>query len=150
MEAMEGLDGDKTIIAGAGPLAWDIEDACGARRHVETQRCFIPTANIRLFSPQVCLEEQHRKGNAHCHMHSDANEVALRLADHTDLRFLIQPGNDLPIMLTHQTLHAHHRSNLTATRVKEIGPHKVLTNFLKSNLANLFPLSQCHHCNHHL
>ena len=55
---MEGLNGQTTTVQGSGKMEWDIEDQLGVRDTVVTNACHVPQADIRLFSPQVCVQEQ--------------------------------------------------------------------------------------------
>ena len=137
-QSMEGLNGDKTTVVGAAQLRWDIEDVNGVRSDIETFGYFIPTANIRLFSPQVYLQEQHQLGNKHCHMRLNSNEVTLLLADKTELKFPIQPGNNLPIMLTHETLHPTQSRAHLSTHVRQRGHYENLSSFLCSTVFHAF------------
>ena len=104
-KSMEGLNGNKTEIRGSGTVTWDIEDVNGSRDTLQTHCYFIPSATIRLFSPQVYLAEQHQKGNEHCNMTLTHCNITLLLSNYTKLIFPIQAGSKLPMMLTHETLH---------------------------------------------
>jgi hypothetical protein len=56
---------------------------------------YVPTANIRLFSPKVYFDEQN--GGSY---HMEKGMTALTLGDGTPLKFPYQPGRKLPLMLT--------------------------------------------------
>ena len=61
--SMQGLNGQKTDVTSLGIASWDIEDARGARDVLRIAAYLVPQANIRLFSPQVHIQEQSKKGN---------------------------------------------------------------------------------------
>jgi hypothetical protein len=136
---MQGLNGTKTEVVGAGTIRWDIEDVEGVRNKIETFGYFIPTATIRLFSPQVYIEEQHKIGNSHCHMRVDATKVTLILGNHTEFKFPIQPGNNLPMMLTHAHLHPTNTRAHLSKHVRQRDRYENLSSFLCSTLfKNIF------------
>lgn len=135
---MEGLNGNTTEVLGSGPIRWDIEDAHGIRDTLETNAYFMPKANIRLFSPQVYILEQHRKQNTHCNLNLDANGISLTLANGTILKFPIQQGSNLPIMLTHQALQAKPHNRHQAPHDRKLNRFGNLATFLCSRTFHIF------------
>lgn len=102
---MEGLNGQCTEVVGAGRIKWDIEDANGNRDAIMTHAYFVPKANIRLFSPQVYVQEQQKQRNFNCNLLLNQNGIHLTLDNGNVLYFPLQQQSNLPIMLTHSALH---------------------------------------------
>ena len=101
---MEGLNGESTEVVGEGTVKWRIEDQNGTVEDIETMAYYIPTANIRLFSPQIYITEQHRKQKTNCHLLLDKSGITLTTAKGVALNFPIQHGSNLPFMLTEKAL----------------------------------------------
>ena len=104
-KSMGGLTGTTTEVLGLGKINWDIEDVNGIRCPLITSAYFVPEATIRLFSPQVYIAEQYKENNVECTMTLDPFGLSLTLACGTTLKFPIQKGSNLPMMLTHKALH---------------------------------------------
>ena len=81
LTSLTGLT-DSTPVVGRGRVEWSIVDVFGVVRTIRTNAYFVPTANIRLFSPQAYFQE-HDAGR--CVM--TASNTTLTLADGTDLVF---------------------------------------------------------------
>jgi hypothetical protein len=96
-----------TPVCGQGIVNWDIEDVDGTQRILRTEAYYVPDAGIRLFSPQVYI------GN---------NKTARLLIDHTGILFTLKCGsvmrfpfnksNNLPFMLTKNSLQSRRKSHL--------------------------------------
>jgi hypothetical protein len=84
-------------IEGVGQVRWIIKDADGNIADLETTAYYIPQVDVRLFSPQVFLH--HLNAGS---LTMDSESVHLHLPDATNLWFLFEPSNNLPIMLEHQ------------------------------------------------
>ena len=85
-----------TPVEGEGCLNWCIEDIHGKHVCLHTKGYHVPSASIRLFSPQCYIQEQ--KGHAKLTLNSKG--IDLTLGGGSVLRFPIGTGNNLPFMLT--------------------------------------------------
>ena len=101
-KSMGGLTGATTEVLGLGKINWDIEDVNGIRCPLVTAAHFVPDATIHLFSPQVYIAEQYKENKLKCAMNLDPFGLSLTLACGTTLKFPIQKGSKLPMMLTHK------------------------------------------------
>ena len=54
LQSLKQVNGT-TPVYGVGNVLWDIEDFYGTRCSVTTASYFVPSATIRLFSPQVYI-----------------------------------------------------------------------------------------------
>ena len=90
----------KTTVSGEGMATWLIEDFNGITRSLTTTAYYVPEATIRLFSPQVCINGDPSNSS----LFLDSTGVALTLTCGTILRFPLQEGSNLPIMLTQKAL----------------------------------------------
>jgi hypothetical protein len=90
----------QTKVSGQGPIEWDIEDVNGLLKKLKTTSYYVPEATICLFSPQAYF-----KANPKGHLTLNNNGIILHMPCGTNLNFPIQPGSNLPIMLTRQALH---------------------------------------------
>ena len=90
----------QTKVTGQGPIEWDIEDVNGVLKKLRTISYYVPQATIRLFSPQAYF-----KANPKGSLTLNINGIFLHMPCGTTLKFPIQPGSNLPIMLTRQALH---------------------------------------------
>ena len=117
-KTMGGLTGATTEVLGQGMINWDIEDVHGHRSLLTTSAYFIPDATIRLFSPQVYINEQYEKDKTICTLALDPFGIALTMADGKVLKFPLQKGSNLPMMLTHQALQQN-----DTTKSTDLGKH---------------------------
>ena len=137
--SMEGLNGQTTEVLGSGNIIWKLEDCHGLQGTIDTTAYFIPSANIRLFSPQAYIMEQYKKQNIHCQMNLDNDGISLTLADRTILKFPIQQGSNLPFMLTQKALHPENTKTNTATKhARTINRFANLVSFLCSSTFDIF------------
>ena len=88
-----------TPVCGEGNVVWDIEDFYGIRRSITTASYFVPSATIRLFSPQVYIGT-----NDTAKMTLDRSGLQLTLTCGSVLHFPINLSNNLPFMLTQNSL----------------------------------------------
>jgi hypothetical protein len=58
---IEGLN-SQVQVEGHGRVRWTVHDKNGCEGTIETQACYIPSASIRLMSPQTCFQEGERGG----------------------------------------------------------------------------------------
>jgi hypothetical protein len=77
-----------------GKVAWEVQYFYGLKRTITTMDYYVPTANIRLFTPKLYLEEQNGAS-----YHIENNMTKLTLGDGTPLEFPYKPGRKLPMML---------------------------------------------------
>ena len=134
---MEGLNGHTTEVVGVGPISWDIEDSNGIRDSLNTTAYYVPSANIRLFSPQVYIAEQATHGNRNCKLVLDVDGIALTLGNGNILNFPIQQGNNLPFMLTHKALHPGKQTKL-ARHQRTLNRFNNLASFVCSSTFSTF------------
>jgi hypothetical protein len=90
----------QTKVSGQGPIEWDIEDVNGVLKKLRTISYYVPEATTRLFSPQAYF-----KANPKSSLTLNVGGIFLHMPCGTSLKFPIQPGSNLPIMLTRQALH---------------------------------------------
>jgi hypothetical protein len=109
-DSLGSLTTVKTKVSGQGPIEWDIEDVNGCLKKLQTISYYVPEATIRLFSPQAYF-----KDNPLAHLTLNIDGIALNMTCGTVLNFPIQPGSNLPIMLTKQSLQRG-RDNSTFTK----------------------------------
>ena len=102
---MEGLNGQTTSFQGSGKMEWDIEDQLGVCNTTVTNAHHVPQANIRLFSPQVCTQEQSCASTREPSPMLNSKGITLGLGDGNSLSFPVQSGSNSLIMLTHKAMH---------------------------------------------
>jgi len=90
---LTGISG-KATMEGIGTVEWTIYDLFGTTRTIRTKACYVPSAGIRLFSPQAYFQE-HGEGK---YMMTQDRSI-LTLADGTDLEFPYNQASNLPLML---------------------------------------------------
>jgi hypothetical protein len=95
-----------TKVTGQGPTEWDIEDVNGVVKKLQTTSYYVPEATIRLFSPQAYF-----KYNPKGYLTLNSEGITLHMPCGTNLKFPIQPGSNLPVMLTRQALHQSRTSS---------------------------------------
>jgi hypothetical protein len=93
-KSLDGLS-SKTEVLGIGKVTWEVQDFYGVKRTITTMAYYVPTVNIRLFSPKVYFEKQN--GGSY---HMERGITRLTLGGGTPLTFPYQPGSKLPMMLT--------------------------------------------------
>jgi hypothetical protein len=86
----------QTKVTRQGPIEWDIEDVNGVLKKLKTTSYYVPEATVRLFSPQAYF-----KANPKGSLTLNIDGIFLHMPCGTSLKFPIQPGSNLPIMLTY-------------------------------------------------
>ncbi len=87
--------GARSQVEGIGKVRWKIYDQNGTERQIETLALYMPTAKIRLYSPQTHFKE-HKSGEVQISW----NEVVLKLPNDVGrLSFPFNPVCNLPLML---------------------------------------------------
>jgi hypothetical protein len=94
INSLNGLS-SKTSVSGVGTVEWPIRDVFGVVRTLRTSAYYVPDATIRLFSPQVYFQEN--QGNGSCLI--EATKATVTMPDGTDLVFLYNLHNNLPMMV---------------------------------------------------
>ena len=90
-------------IDGVGIVRWEIIDQKGIKQTIETEAYYVPSAKIRLYSPQDHFRQQ-KKGS----VTMNHNEVLLRLPNKTTpLSFPFHPTSNLPLMIIPPRCHEH-------------------------------------------
>ena len=112
---MEGLNGQTTQVLSEGIIKWEIEDVNGIQDQIETTAYVVHKANVQLPSPQVYITEQAKKQNTHCQLTLNSADISMILRNGTVLKFPLQKGNNLPIMLTQQAIHPNQNSFTSTT-----------------------------------
>ena len=124
LQSLKQVNGT-TPVCGEGEVLWDIEDYYGTRRSVITDAYFVPTATIRLFSPQVYIGT-----DSTANMTLDRSGLQLTLKCGTILHFPINLSNNLPFMLTENSLNKgrkpKRKSNLQLSTPDHKPPKKQL------------------------
>ena len=95
-KSLGSLTTAKTTISGEGMATWLIKDFNGITRSLSTTAYYVPDATIRLFSPQVYIRENPTNSS----LLLDSEGIAMTLTCGTILRFPLQKGSNLPIILT--------------------------------------------------
>ena len=95
-------------VEGVGMVRWEITDQDGAKSVIRTEAYYVPSASIRLYSPQFHFRE-------HCEGRLIANAVGIQLElparkDNHRLSFPYNGCNNLPLMLL--STHPHFKSAL--------------------------------------
>jgi hypothetical protein len=94
-DSLTGLS-EKTPVLGQGLVEWIIRDPFGHVGVIRTTAYYVPSAKIRLFSPQkYCME--NKKGSKHG---GDHEAITFTTATGEDLVFPYQPHSHLPLMHT--------------------------------------------------
>jgi hypothetical protein len=56
-KSLDGLS-SKTDVLGMGKVTWEVQDFYGVKRTIITMTHYVPTANIRLFTPKVYFDKK--------------------------------------------------------------------------------------------
>ena len=128
---MHGLS-DTIRVEGVGWVEWHIRDAFGQVALIRTRAYYIPTASIRIYSPQSYFTI-HERGNGSF----DHHKVSITTADGVELVFPFTRGSNLPLMyLDDSVLTAGLTGHLTLTLKSGYCASKI-TNILEHNNLNL-------------
>jgi hypothetical protein len=117
----------QTKVSGQGLIEWDIEDVNGVLKKLRTISYYVPEATIRLFSPQAYF-----KANPKGSLTLNIDGIFIHMPCGTSLKFPIQSGSNLPIMLTRQALHRSRTQNSTSNFKS---PHKPSLNTMSNILS---------------
>ena len=85
----------KSPVLGEGKVEWTVRDVFGSVRTIQTMAYYVPSASIRLLSPQTYFQE-HRAGR----LISDWQKATFELSDGSVLQFPYTNQGNLPMMLT--------------------------------------------------
>ena len=105
----------KTVVVGKGLIKWDIEEVTGVRRQLMTHAYYVPTATIRLFSPQAYIGN-----NVKAQLLLTSKRTYLTPKCDTLLQFPLNPSSNLPFMLTEIAANRNrklHREQCQSTHV---------------------------------
>ena len=102
----------KTPVVGQGLIEWNIQDVKGILKPIQTTAYYVPTATIRLFSPQTYISDD--KSNT-SQMTLNKDGITFILSCGTRLQFPINQRSNLPIMLTEAALNRGNKKNGTFT-----------------------------------
>ena len=91
LKSVNGLTGS-TVVMGSGTVEWTVRDIYGSVRRIRTTVYLVPSATVRLFSPQGYFKE--KSGS----LLIDGCKTILTLADQSKHKFPFQPNN-IPMML---------------------------------------------------
>lgn len=101
VDGLNQLSG-RTPVVGEGQITWQIEDVAGTKHSIGTYAYYVPSASIRLFSPQIYINEAG-KGK----LVLARSGVTFTLKCGTILKFPLNRQSNLPFMLTMKALNAH-------------------------------------------
>ena len=108
---MKGI-GNTVAVNGIGTAEWAVRDIFGRIAVIRTECYHVPSADIRLFSPQTYFQE-HDGGD--CVVSKD--KVTIRFKDGSEAEFPYNHGSNLPLMLEDWSV-CH--GGLTAYNVYEV------------------------------
>ena len=94
LDSVQGLD-SKARVSGVGMVEWIVRDCFGSVRKLKVHAYWVPSASIRLFSPQQYFQEQGEKGS----LTITATHATLSLPRGETLTVPHNNGNNLPMML---------------------------------------------------
>ena len=95
---MHGLN-DSVQVKGVGWVEWTVRDAFGQAAIIRTRAYYVPSSNIRLFSPQSYFG-LHERGHAYL----DHRKLIFTTADDRELEFPYNPCSFLPLMFLNHTV----------------------------------------------
>ena len=101
-----------TAVVGQGTIEWNIQDANGIVKPIQTSAYYVPQATIRLFSPQVYINNDKSKTSE---MTLNSRGINLVLSCGTRLFFPVNSGSNLPIMLTESALNKGNKKGTFTT-----------------------------------
>ena len=87
-------------VQGAGLIEWSIRDYFGRISVVRTRAYLVPSAHVRLFSPQTYFKENQSDPATKGRCEFDHQQIRLCTVDGNELVFPFDCGNNLPYMLT--------------------------------------------------
>ncbi len=99
IKELNGLN-HTTVVAGEGTVEWHIRDFNGVSRLIRTEAQYVPSATIRLFSPQAYFLT-NKSGK----LELDTQQTTLTLPDGTSLVFPYNSSSKLPLMAPETHFH---------------------------------------------
>jgi hypothetical protein len=121
---LSGLNNTIKVV-GEGWVDWPIRDVFGTVRSIRTRAYYVPTATIRLFSPQTYFQEGQE---GELRLNSRATE--LELHDGTTLEFPYNHWSNLPIMLSAHSHECRATAGLTYEDAMSLCDGKSLYDFI--------------------
>jgi hypothetical protein len=82
-----------TKVEGVGTVRWKVIDFYGVVHTIRTKAYYVPTAHVRLYSPQV-----HFRQSFEGTLSMNWEKLSLRFPDSVKLTFPFHPANNLPMM----------------------------------------------------
>ena len=116
LDSLRSLDGN-IAVHGMGPIELTIQDMDGIIRTIRTQALYVPTAEVRLFSPQSFFMENKGGSLTCCH-----KKVVLTLPDGCSLTFPWQLPSKLPYMLTTEMLQSKASAKCYGFTMRDLKP----------------------------
>ena len=135
ISSLGSLTSVKTPVDGQGPISWHIEDSNGVRSKIDTTAYYVPSATIRLFSPQV-----YTTANKTASLHLDHTGLSLTLSNGVTVNFPIQHSNNLPFMLTSKAI-ADRQKSFKSQHLASSDSFQTITGFLFSSTHDCFRTS---------
>ena len=120
-----------TDVCGQGMVSWEIEDINGVQRSIKTEAYFVPDAGIRLFSPQVYIGK-----NKTAKLIIDHRGIKFTLKCGTTMNFPFNKSNNLPFMLTKQSLNDRKKSHLTISALSLTSKGTYSSSFIDRSVFN--------------
>jgi hypothetical protein len=106
-----------TAVVGQGIIEWNIQDANGIVKPIQTTAYYVPQATIHLFSPQVYIKADDSNTSE---MTLTKQGIHLVLSCGARLFFPINCGSNLPVMLTESALNrGHKKGTFTAFHLQD-------------------------------
>jgi hypothetical protein len=93
-EALHSLDAD-IAVHGVGTVEWTVQDIHGNVRKIQCESLYVPTAAVRLFSPQSYFRETQRG-----QLTATKDYLLLTLFDSFTLTFPWDHGSNMPFMFS--------------------------------------------------
>ena len=133
-KSLGSLTSASTTVTGQGPIEWKIEDMNGVCRPLPTTAYLVPEATVRLFSPQIYIKENPHTAS----LYLNATDITLTMACGTLLKFPIQEGSNLPIMLTRDALSQSRLSDCKPVHVASRLSYMNVMSFICTSTYDIF------------
>jgi hypothetical protein len=126
---------DNTIkVHGIGTVEWVIQDMHGNTRAIRTKALYVPSAGVRLFSPQSFFMD-NLDGKLVCTYAS----CVLEVPEGGKLEFPWHPNSKLPLMLTEAMLSSDQQSGFTSFHAFNIADEDVVDPDIQPKPSVLLP-----------
>ena len=119
-------------VEGEGTVAWKIIDFYGVVHTIRTRAYYVPSASIRLYSPQRHFQQQLEGVLTLTH-----DQVILRPSRSVSLRFPFHPMNGLPLMFLDDERRGHIAGMMAADSAMFNDVKSILTNVADETNQNL-------------